>query len=62
MNETLSLGGDLFDELNRLQECFAQALRLEGAGSIRALPRYTFPVINVGSTMDAIEGNDLSLR
>ena len=39
MNETLRLGGDLFGELNRLQECFAQALRLEGAGSIRALPR-----------------------
>jgi HSP20 family protein len=55
MNGTLSLYGDLFDELNRLQESFEQAFRPEGAGSIRALPRHTFPVINVGSTADAIE-------
>jgi HSP20 family protein len=55
MNGTLDLYGDLFAELNRLQEGFAQAFRPGAAGSIRALPRRTFPVINVGSTPDAIE-------
>jgi HSP20 family protein len=55
MNGTLDLYGDLFAELNRLQESFEQSFRPGGAGSIRALPRRTFPVINVGSTPDAIE-------
>ena len=55
MNGSLNLYGDLFAELNRLQDSFEQAFRPEGAGSIRALPRHTFPVINVGSTLDAIE-------
>lgn len=54
MNGTLDLYGDLFAELNRLQENFEQTFR-PGGGSIRALPRRTFPVINVGSTPDAIE-------
>ncbi len=54
MNGTLDLYGDLFAELNRLQESFEQTFR-PGGGSIRALPRRTFPVINVGSTPDAIE-------
>lgn len=55
MNGTLNLYGDLFAELNRLQESFEQAFQPSTAGSIRALPRHTFPVINVGSTADAIE-------
>jgi len=55
MNGTLDLYGDLFAELNRLQEGFGQAFRSGTGGSIRALPRSTFPVINVGSTADAIE-------
>ncbi|MDB5869296.1 MAG: heat shock protein Hsp20 [Polaromonas sp.] len=55
MNGTLNLYGDLFAELNRLQENFEQAFRPGSSGSIRALPRRTFPVINVGSTPDAIE-------
>ena len=55
MNGTLNLYGDLFAELNRLQDSFEQAFSPDGAGSIRALPRHTFPVINVGSTADAIE-------
>lgn len=55
MNRALNLYGDLFAELNRLQESFDQAFRPDGAGSIRALPRDTFPVISVGSTPDAIE-------
>ena len=52
---TLDLYGDLFAELNRLQESFEQAVRPGGTGSIRALSRRTFPVLNVGSTPDAIE-------
>lgn len=52
MNGTLNLYGDLFAELNRLQDNFEQAFR---PGSIRALPRHTFPVINVGSTLDDVE-------
>lgn len=60
MNGTSNLYGDLFAELNRLQESFEQAFwpgssAASSAGSIRALPRRTFPVINVGSTPDAIE-------
>lgn len=56
MNGTLDLYGDLFAELNRLQENFEQSFRpATGGGSIRALPRRTFPVINVGSTPEAIE-------
>ncbi|CAN5169957.1 Hsp20/alpha crystallin family protein [soil metagenome] len=55
MNGALNLYGDLFAELNRLQESFEQAFRPDGAGGIRALPRRTFPVINVGSTPGAIE-------
>jgi len=55
MNGNLDLYGDLFADLNRLQESFDQAFRPGGTGSIRALPRRNFPVINVGSTPDAIE-------
>ncbi|MBK5207831.1 MAG: Hsp20/alpha crystallin family protein [Polaromonas sp.] len=55
MNGTLELYGDLFAELNRLQQGFEQGFRPGGASSIRAMPRRTFPVINVGSTPDAIE-------
>lgn len=55
MNGTLNLYGDLFAELNRLQDNFEQAFRPAMGGSIRALPRSTFPVINVGSTPDAVE-------
>ena len=56
MNGTFDLYGDLLSELSRLQESFFdQSFRPGGASSIRALPRRTFPVINVGSTPDAIE-------
>ena len=53
MNGSLGLYGDLFAELDRLQQNFEQAFST--GGGIRALPRRTFPVINVGSTPDAIE-------
>lgn len=55
MNGALNLYGDLFADLNRLQESFEQTFRPGSGGSIRALPRHTFPVINVGSTPEAIE-------
>lgn len=55
MNGTLELYSDLFAELNRLQENFEQSFRPGGFSSIRALSRRSFPVLNVGSTPDAIE-------
>ena len=55
MNRTFDLYGDLFTELSRLQESFLDQSFRPGGSSIRALPRRTFPVINVGSTPDAIE-------
>lgn len=51
----LNLYGDIFADLNRLQQSFEQVFRSDGASSIRAMPRNTFPVINVGSTPEAIE-------
>lgn len=55
MNGTSDLYGDLFAELSRFQQNFEQAFRPSVTGSIRALPRRTFPMINVGSTPDTIE-------
>lgn len=49
------LYGDLFGEFARLQENLDQLFRPTGMTSIRAMSRRTFPVINVGSTPDAIE-------
>lgn len=49
------LYGDLFSEINRLQQNLDQLFRPSGATSLRAMPRYTFPVINVGTTPEAIE-------
>lgn len=46
--------GDLFSEVARLQENLDQLFRPCGTG-IRAVPRRNFPVINVGSTPEAIE-------
>lgn len=55
MNGSMELYGDLFAELNRLQQSFEQVFRPAGASSIRALSRRTFPVVNVGNTPDTIE-------
>jgi HSP20 family protein len=55
MNGTLDLYGDMFAELERLQQSFEQAFRPGGTRSIRALPRGTFPLISVGGTLDAVE-------
>jgi len=51
----LNLYGDIVAELNRLQQNFEQAYLSGSASSIRAMPRSTFPVINVRSTPEAIE-------
>jgi HSP20 family protein len=51
----MELYGDIFAELNRLHQSFEQVFRPGTVNSIRALPRRTFPVINVGSTPDTIE-------
>jgi HSP20 family protein len=55
MNGMMGLYGDLFGEINRMQQNLDQLLTPMGAVGIRAMPRRTFPVINVGSTSDAIE-------
>jgi HSP20 family protein len=55
MNGTLEIYGDLFAELDRLQQSFEQAFRPGGVGNIRALSRRIFPAITVGGTRDAIE-------
>jgi HSP20 family protein len=56
MNGTLDLYGDMFAELNRLQQSVEQAFRPGGSSrSIRALSRRTFPLISVGGTPDAVE-------
>lgn len=49
------LYGDLFGEIGRLQDNLDQFFRPGGMSSIRAMSRRTFPVINVGSTAEAIE-------
>jgi HSP20 family protein len=55
MNGTLELYGDLFAELSRLQHGLDNALRPGSGSSIRGFTRRTFPVINIGTTADAIE-------
>jgi HSP20 family protein len=55
MNGAFQSYGDLFAELNRLQDSVGQCLGAGGVSSLRALLRRTFPAINVGSTPDAIE-------
>jgi len=48
-------GNGLFGEIARLQENLDQLFRPSGMSSIRAMSRRAFPVINVGSTSDAVE-------
>lgn len=46
---------DLFSELNRLQEVLDNVFRPAERSSIRALGGATFPVVNVGTTPEAVE-------
>ncbi len=55
MTAMRGLYGDLFSEINRLQQNLDQLFRPSGAAGLRAMPRRTFPVINVGTTPSAIE-------
>ena len=55
MNGMMSLYGDLFGEINRMQQNLDQLLTPLGTVGIRAMPRRTFPVINVGSSPESIE-------
>ena len=55
MSAMMGLYGDLFGEINRLHQNLDQMFRSGAAAGIRAMPRRTFPVINVGNTPDAIE-------
>lgn len=55
LNASFRPAADIFSELNRLQGLLDQAFRPTERSSIRALTGATFPVINVGTTSDAIE-------
>lgn len=52
---SLELYGDMFSELNRLQQSLEQAFRPGGTSNIRAMSRRAFPPVNVGSSADAFE-------
>jgi HSP20 family protein len=55
MNPSFRPAANLFSELNRLQTLLDQVFRPSERSSIRALAGSSFPVINVGTTADAIE-------
>ena len=55
MNASFRPAADLFSELNRLQSVLDQMFQPSERSSIRALTGSSFPVINVGTTPDAIE-------
>jgi len=55
MNASFRPAGDLFSELTRLQNVLDQAFRPAERSSIRALTGATFPVLNVGTTSEALE-------
>lgn len=55
MSSLFRPSSDMFSELNRLQGVLSQVLNPSGQASIRALSGATFPVINVGTTPEAVE-------
>jgi HSP20 family protein len=55
MTTSFRPAADLFSELNRLQSMLDQVFRPAERSSIRGLTGSSFPVINVGTTPDAIE-------
>jgi HSP20 family protein len=55
LNASFRPAADIFSELNRLQTVFDQVFRPTGRSNIRALTGSSFPVLNVGTTPDAIE-------
>lgn len=55
MTTSFRPAADVFSELNRLQGMLDQVFRPAERSSIRGLTGSSFPVINVGTTPDAIE-------
>ena len=55
MTTSFRPAADVFSELNRLQSLFDSVLRPAERSSIRAFGGATFPVLNVGTTPEAIE-------
>ena len=55
MNASFRPAGDIFSELNRLQDVLDQVFRPAERSSIRGLSGASFPVINVGATPESIE-------
>lgn len=55
MIPSFSPAADLFSELNRLQSALDSVFRPAERSSIRALSGATFPVLNVGTTPEAVE-------
>lgn len=55
MNPSLRPAADVYSELNRLQSVLDQVFRPAERSSIRSFTGASYPVINVGTTPDAIE-------
>jgi HSP20 family protein len=55
MNPSFRPAADLFSELNRLQGILDSVFRPAERSSIRAFTGATFPVLNVGTTPEAVE-------
>lgn len=51
----MGMYGDMWEEMNRLQRDLDQLFRPAGSTAIRAMSGRSFPVINVGSTPEAVE-------
>jgi len=51
----MGMYGDVWEEMNRLQRELDPLFRPAGSMAIRSMSRRSFPVINVGSTPDAVE-------
>jgi HSP20 family protein len=54
-NASFRPAADIFSELNRLQSALDRVFQPAERSSIRALTGATFPVLNVGTTPEAIE-------
>jgi HSP20 family protein len=55
MTTSFRPAADVFSELNRLQSLFDSVFRPAERSSIRAFGGATFPILNVGSTPEAVE-------
>jgi HSP20 family protein len=55
MNASFRPAADIFSELGRLQDVLDQVFRPAERSSIRGLSGASFPVLNIGTTPDAVE-------